>query len=184
HDYAVTFVTGAGESLPSPLVSVTVGGLTPPTPPTLTLAERTPPAITDGVHSYAVTFVTAAGETTSGTMAGPVTHGPLPVETPDWHNNVYNNIAGGSLTASTYYGYVCTFVTASGETLDSSHTFSRFFAYADALNHQFQLFNLPISSRATVTARKIYRTIAGGAGGSYQAYYGALHYVTTISDNT
>ena len=68
--------------------------------------------------------------------------------------------------------YKITFVNASGETnLGSvSNTVT-----VDASNKQVALSSIPLSSSNSVTARKIYRTKAGGTG-----YY----LLTTISDNT
>lgn len=64
HDYAYTWVTGAGETLPSPLASVTTGELDPP-PHQPGLTGPTPGgSLGIGIYKYAYTFVNAAGETT------------------------------------------------------------------------------------------------------------------------
>jgi hypothetical protein len=175
HDYAVTFVTGSGESLPSPRLTLTVANVTPPAAPIATVGEWIGTAIENGVHTYAVTCVTAAGETTSAGSAS-VTHGPQAVPTPTWSGTgVYNNLLGGSLTASSYYGYVATFVTVTGETVASN----RSICHTDAINHTLEVFYIPVSPFASVTARKLYRTIASG-----NAWTGTLYLVATISDNT
>jgi hypothetical protein len=75
HEYAVSFITAAGESLPGPRVAVTTGALpAPSTPLTATqLAGGNGPEA--GGHYYATTFITPAGETVPGpsTWAGPTT---------------------------------------------------------------------------------------------------------------
>jgi len=75
HDYAVSFVTGVGESLVGPRVAVNVLGVLPPPtqPPTLlgassVAAGGSGPDV--GGHQYAVSFVTAAGETLIGPATG------------------------------------------------------------------------------------------------------------------
>lgn len=72
HGYAVTFVTGAGESLPSPTTSATTGVLADPSP-TLTYLETFGNGPDPGFHGYAVSFVAGAGETLAGISAGTVT---------------------------------------------------------------------------------------------------------------
>ncbi len=79
----------------------------------------------------------------------------------------------GNLAAD-YYIYAVTFVNPSGET-DIDKVSERI--YADATHQQIQLSNIPISSSAAVTARKIYRRKAGG--GTFNYYY-----LATINDNT
>jgi hypothetical protein len=79
-DYAVTFVTPAGESVESPHATIT-SGLTPAPTTALTAAAPTIGTGPDpGSHDYAVTFVTASGETTPGpsvTRATDVTPAPV-----------------------------------------------------------------------------------------------------------
>ena len=76
------------------------------------------------------------------------------------------NVTDGS------HEYGITFVTATGET--SLGTISNSVT-VDASHKQVNLTNIPLSSSPAVTARKIYRNLAGGA----------IHfYLATISDNT
>ena len=72
HNYAVTFVTGAGESLPSPLASFTAGLITAGAAPTAN-APSGGTGPDPGVHRYAVTFVTSSGETTPSAVSNDVT---------------------------------------------------------------------------------------------------------------
>lgn len=81
--YEVTFVTGAGESLPSPLLIVlNMGPIVEPTP-TMTLGGPSVGAGPDaGAHTYAVSFVDgAAGETLAGIDAGSITTRDVPAPT-------------------------------------------------------------------------------------------------------
>jgi hypothetical protein len=63
HDYAVTFKTAAGESLPGPRATVNITGtVAPPAAPTIGIPTGgTNPA--PGTYQYAVTLTNAAGET-------------------------------------------------------------------------------------------------------------------------
>ena len=82
YQYAVTFVTASGESLASPIGSVTTGTIaapsSAPTPGTPT-AGAGPNA---GTHQYAVTFTTAAGETTPSALSSVVTTGAASIPNP------------------------------------------------------------------------------------------------------
>lgn len=111
HDYAVTFVTGAGESLVGPRVSITVGTVAAPTQAP-TLGVPTVGAGPDpGAHDYAVTFVTASGETTASqvaTVTTGVTAAPGTYPAASATN-------GGSVDPGPHQ-YGVTFVTTAGET--------------------------------------------------------------------
>jgi len=89
HDYAVTYVTASGESIPSPRTTVNVGVIAAPTAApaldtTKYLAAGTGPD--PGMHDYALTFVASSGETTPGprltlssaTVTPAPTTGPTP----------------------------------------------------------------------------------------------------------
>jgi hypothetical protein len=69
HDYAVTYVTANGESIPSPRASVAVGVVAPPTTaPALDTSKPllAGPGPDPGMHDYALSFVASSGETTPG----------------------------------------------------------------------------------------------------------------------
>jgi len=117
HAYAVTFQTAAGESLPSPAATVTLGPLAPPaTAPT----AGTPTAGSGpepGVHVYAVSFVTASGETTISPGAVVTTlAAPAGVPVPSAPGAAVQN-AAGNLACEVARRYEVTFSTASGESL-------------------------------------------------------------------
>ena len=81
HDYAVSFVTGSGESLVGPRVTVPVSGALAPPATAVGVAVKPGGAGPDaGAHNYGVSFVTPSGETvpspltpyTQGVIATPV----------------------------------------------------------------------------------------------------------------
>jgi hypothetical protein len=115
HDYAVTFVTATGESLPSPHVSVTVGVVAPPAAAPMAGTPTIGTGPDPGSHDYAVSFVTTSGETTPGphvTRATGLTAAPASAPT------VGAATAGGSVDAGDH-DYAVTFVTSIGETTPS-----------------------------------------------------------------
>lgn len=66
HDYAYTFVTGSGESLPSPAETVTVGGTMPtPTNAPTYVGHNIGVVAPDGYSAWSYTFVAGGGETTA-----------------------------------------------------------------------------------------------------------------------
>jgi hypothetical protein len=72
-NYAVSFATASGESLPSPIATITTGPITAPTAAPVPSLPTVGGAIDDGAFQYAVTFVTASGETTSSNASNAVT---------------------------------------------------------------------------------------------------------------
>lgn len=77
YQYAYTFVTAAGESLPSSVASVTpTGALTPPTALTANTPTAGAPYVDTGDHDYVVTFVTPIGETLPGAASNTITTTP------------------------------------------------------------------------------------------------------------
>lgn len=115
HDYAATFITAAGESLPSPISTIVVGAVSAPVaaPTAGTPTIGSGPDV--GSHDYAMTLVTASGETTPGprvTQATGVTTAPTVAPTPD------TPIAGAGVDPGSH-DYAYTFVTAVGETTPS-----------------------------------------------------------------
>ncbi len=162
--YAYTDVTAAGESLPSPLGTITVGVTTPPaTGPTAgTPTSGTGPDV--GAHDYEVTFVTATGETTPGPASGSVTTtataSPIAPTLSSFN-------AFGSLSAGTYQ-WACSYVTAGGETIPGP-VYSRVCLAGDSVT-----LNIPVGPAGT-TQRKLYRTVHDGA---------QLKLAQTIANNT
>ena len=72
YQYAYTDVTAAGETIPSPLGSITTGVLLPPTNNLGYTGTTGGGSLATGYYDYAITFVTAAGETTAGLRFGDV----------------------------------------------------------------------------------------------------------------
>ena len=111
HDYAIAYVTAAGESLPGPRLTLQVGAISPPgTAPTIgsqTLGTGPDP----GAHSWLVTFLTATGETLAGPAAvATVPPAPVPIVAPTPGAPGF----GGTLPPGSYT-YLVTFVTPPGE---------------------------------------------------------------------
>lgn len=72
--YEYTFITPAGESLPSPVGSVVTGAISGPSVGAVILAVGHVGSLLDlGSHDYVVTFVTPTGETTPGPPTGTIT---------------------------------------------------------------------------------------------------------------
>jgi hypothetical protein len=77
HDYAVSFVTAAGETIPGPIASITTGPIDPPSAPTI----DTPTiggSVDSGEHFYALTYRNGADETTPSALTSVTTGAVLP----------------------------------------------------------------------------------------------------------
>lgn len=113
HDYAVTYKTAAGESIPGPRLTVPVGlFLAPATAPTPGTPGPGATGPDPGVHDYAVSFVISTGETVPGprvsvstTLTPPPDTGPTP-----------DSVAPGPGPDPGPHDYAVSFVTATGET--------------------------------------------------------------------
>lgn len=117
HDYAATFVTAAGESLPSPISTIDVGFLAAPSTAPTAGSPTAGSGVTTGDHYYAVTFVTAAGETTSSPESdtittGPVTSGEIPAPSTAPTAATNNTVGNHLITVK----YAVTFTNGAGET--------------------------------------------------------------------
>jgi len=127
HNYAVTYQSASGESLPSPIASVTLGKTDPPTaaptpnPPTAGTGPD------PGVHQYAVSFVTANGETTPGPTNSVTTTQAGGVPTPGITAAVLRHVVGNLIVGVTYR-YETTITTAGGETLPGAASLSPYTA--------------------------------------------------------
>ena len=117
HNYAVTFVTAAGESIAGPIVTITVGTIPVPTSaPSGSLSSGG--SVNAGDHHYEYTFVTATGETTPSPLSGLITTGGAAASPPSSAPTAGTPSTGGSVTEGAHH-YAFTFVTASGETAAS-----------------------------------------------------------------
>lgn len=194
HLYAVTFVTGSGESLPSPTASVTLGGSIgdPTDAPVGGLIPSPNPSgpypFNSGENErwWAYTFVTAGGETLPSPLLVPIS-GPLGLGGP-WFmrmsvptgptgvtdRKIYRTVAGGAQlklvgaignnTTAIFEDHI--FDGSLGANAPTSNTAN--------VGNQTALSAIPIGGSGT-TSRKIYRTVAGGA---------QLKLQSTIGDNT
>jgi hypothetical protein len=113
HDYAVTYLTATGESLPGPRLTVPVGlFLPPPTAPTPGPPGPGATGPDPGVHDYAVSFVISTGETVPGprvSVSTDVTPPPDTGPTPD-------SVSVGPGPDPGPHDYAVAFVTATGAT--------------------------------------------------------------------
>jgi hypothetical protein len=112
HDYAVTFRTASGESIPGPRVSVVVGSFLPPTSAPVAGTRQGGPGPDPGTHDYAVTFIVSGGETVPGprvTVAPTLVDAPPTGPTPD-------SVSPGAGPDAGAHDYACSFLTATGET--------------------------------------------------------------------
>lgn len=172
YQYAYTYVTASGETVPSPIGTVTTGDLTPPSVPSGGLVNATA-GIEDGVHLYAVSFVTAAGESVPGSTT-PVTTGAGVIPAMDIPSYGHTTGAGGSLFQNYTYYYAATIVAGAGET-----TISNGFETVSTGPGQHSI-NVGIvgSGYIGVTARNLYRwdgvsnwrflaTLSGATSSSY-----------------
>jgi hypothetical protein len=167
HDYAVSYVTASGESLPGPRVSVVSGVIAPPTAgPALDtskpLLAGNGPA--PGAHDYAMTFVASTGETTPGPrvtintgLVTPPTTGPTPAAG-----------AVGPGPDDGAHDYAVSFVTAQGQSTPSP------------IGGQIQLAGTPVPAPGAPTANT---ATTGGAVDIGQHWYGVT-FVTARGETT
>jgi hypothetical protein len=159
HGYGVTFVTAAGESLPSAVGTVTTGAIAAPSAAPIAGVPSSGGSITAGDHYYAVTLVTASGETTPSAVSATETAADG-VSDPSAQIAFWFSSGGGSggpLGNGTYqWGY--TFVTAAGETTLGSSIFP-----VTAISAGAQVYPTIPAGPAGTTARRYYRTAANGA---------------------
>jgi hypothetical protein len=182
HLYAVSYVVGATETVPGPTVSATTVALTAAPTAAPAIAGIGPGgSMTGGVYEYELTFVTASGETTPGpACAGYLLSGGAAI-------NLFLLAVGPSeVTSRNLYrrfnstgpfGLVAT-LSANGTTYTDTLNNSGLGAAAPTVNtatlQRVSLAGLPLGATG-VTARKIYRTAAGGS---------QLKLLATIADNT
>lgn len=167
HNYAVTFTTGSGESLPSPIATITIGPRSAPSsaPTAGTPASGSGPD--SGAHYYGVTFTDALGETTVSPLSNTITTSTLsaPSAAPTVEADTYT----GGVTAGAH-DWAYTWVTADGETTPSPVA-----SLTVVAGTSLVYVNGIAIGPAGVTERRLYRTEAGGA---------QLKLLTTIHDNT
>lgn len=184
HNYAYTWVTASGETRPSPLASITLGFLTPPTnSPGLSGPGAGGSLTAASAYLYAVTFVNAAGETTAGPTYGLSTDAfgdrsfivsLIPIgPTSTTARRIYRTAGGGSQLK------LLTTI-ANNDPANFSDTFSDASLGVNvpvvntAVVNQVALSGIALGPAGT-TSRKVYRTVAAGS---------QLKLQQTIADNT
>lgn len=189
HQYAVTFVTGSGESLPGPLTTVTVGALIDP--PGFAPVHTVPEwggNLLEGYYTYVQTFVTATGETTASPPL--IVHNVV-----GQRNTLVIEVGPASVTARTLYRSVVstayppvpatvlklaltiannTATLATDGLADGSLGATVPVSNTATAGNQVALSGVPLGP-ASVTSRKIYRTVAAGS---------QLKLQQTIANNT
>jgi len=115
HNYAVTFVTAAGESIAGPIATLTVGAIPVPTSAPNPASLSSGGSVTAGDHDYVATFVNAAGETTQSPISSSVTAGGAAASPPATAPTAGSPTTGGSVDDGAHY-YAVTYDTALGET--------------------------------------------------------------------
>lgn len=126
HDYAFTFVTGAGESIPSPRATITADQLAASGSAPTAAAGVTGAGVDLGVHYYAITNLSSGGgETTGSPNSGNVTPFdiPNPATAPlvDTNPSSYSSVSNAALAAAgTTVRYAYIHKTASGGTMFSA----------------------------------------------------------------
>jgi hypothetical protein len=161
HSWAYTFVTAAGESLPSPLVALTVGVVDPPTGGP-TAATTTGFGPDPGAHYYAITNVTAVGETTPSPVSNTVTTTAGVTDPASAPTAAVAPTTGfGNLDVGKSYTYKYTYADSAGrETLPSA-------ASSPAVvvdTAQRIRVTIPYSTDVRVARIYLYRSANGGGG--------------------
>lgn len=166
HLYAFTWVTAAGETLPSPLHGVITGLIAAPTTTPARVASSGS-ELGIGTYQYAVTFVVGAGETIAGptgsvaTSAGIAAPSSSPAATASWFPGEPHT--GGRYVAGDSVWCRCSFVDASGNETGGtdSNTVTVGSGPASVL-----FYNLPSSSDPAVVLKRLYLNV----NGSFVAY--------------
>lgn len=126
--------------------------------------------IPPGTHDYKVTFVINGGETEGGSTSDGATITSVS-GMPGFSSLTASS--GGSLTSSSTYHYVATYVTSAGETAPTGSFSTVILGGSD---NRVEISGLGTSGDSRVTARRIYRA-NGTADGIWKR-------VTTINDNS
>jgi hypothetical protein len=190
YNYAYTDVTANGETLPSPLATLTIGAVVPP--PTVAPNPTHAAAgglLGAGVYSWAYTHVTAGGgETTPSPAAALDTRVPI---TPTGGIAHINDYGGGPFPSNTRYNYAVTYIgNAGGETSFAPMTYG-FLTGSLAPTHFAELFigkgagdgwSPTFKCPPGISGIKVYRTHAGGVGQPNQVPHYFVGNATVQSD--
>lgn len=188
HQWAYTFATATGETLPSPVAALNIGSvIAPPTvaPSLVPLTPEAGGALTPGAHQWAYTWTTAGGGETTPTPATaaastgttvPATGG---IET-------YNDFLGGVLgPKNTWYSYKVTWIGNGGGETNPTNAAATVFCGSFGDQHKFELFigngtqsHSWAAIPAGVTQVKIYRSRGGASSAVIDQPHG---YVATVN---
>ena len=165
YKYAYTFVTGSGETLPSPLAQVTTGPI-PDLGAVLTATTDVGTGVDPGNQIYGVTCVDAAGgETTVQVSSSPVNVHDVaaPAAAPDLSESTgISGTANWPIGATIYVAV--TYKNSAGETTlgpNSNSIVATESSQAPGLAKLLDFRNIPTSSDPTVTAKRVYYNING-----------------------
>jgi hypothetical protein len=177
HSYAVTFTTAAGESLPGPVATITVGLTAQPATPPVPGQPTAGGSVDAGTHYYAVTFVTASGETTSPgiTQGVTTTVGDHLVVPPTGKPTLGHAVSEAGGTNNWNVGdvitYRVTFLTPAGETTAGPAS-NGLTAVANPLSPGYckliDVSAMPVSPDPGVTGKRYYRYRNGASQGYNQ----------------
>lgn len=192
YDYAYTFVTGAGESLPSPLTEFTTGSAV--SPPTLSMgrvAVNTGPPNnfgSGGTVYYATSWeYPGTLRTTVGGIAGLVVGAsteyvqlssiPQPTDSEATGINIWRSPVNGytGIPSLQLVDTVAVGVTTYEDDTTDAALGANAHTVATAVCREVRITNIPAGQNGVVTQRKLYRTEGGGA---------QLKLLTTLADNT
>lgn len=119
YKWVVTFITAAGETLPSPASAVlTLGGALPPPVSAPSASKLLGGNLSAGAYQWKYSYLTAAGETLASSASASVTMDD--VSAPSSIGAADSLSCGGSLVASSTYSYKYTFKNGSFETTPSA----------------------------------------------------------------
>jgi len=159
HQYKQTFVTGAGETLPSPASATVTTGSTIAAPTSAPVAaKQLGGSLSAGAYQWQVTFVdSAGGETTTSSASASVTMDD--VTAPSAIGTASTSTHGGAQDVGGSYSYKYTFVNGSYETLPSPASNS----YTCGATGAGQMARSGVQSPPPGFERQFYRTEGGGS---------------------
>lgn len=168
HYWVYTWVTGSGETLPSPAYTVTPGPAVPPSlSPSVALAAGT--GLSVGAYQYAVTFVVGAGETTPGPVGSVTTNAGIsaPGTSPSAsQSGAFAHTGGRYVTGDSVWVRVSYVDATGGETGGTDSNTIVAAAYDGTYPQALVVSSMPIPSDPAVVAKRIYLNV----NGSFVAY--------------
>ncbi len=184
YQYAYTDVTAAGESLPSPIGSITTGYTAVPVTAPTPAAATTGGSVDFGSHDYQITFVTSSGETSPSPTSAAVSATNLQVTDPSVAPSVSDSFSAdtswsgftwafkyaySTKTSTTDFTSMTAVSPASGSFTDSAHS---------------PLLAIPYSTDPAVKTILVFYGLASGSGGFHGAGSGALSFSNNSAGGT